>query len=113
MAEVDTEIPEQMRALYDAVIARLNRKLTEVELRTVRMLCWSAHVHQTAIQTVAETGLLVKSPRGAIIHPLVKVAKDEAEAFIKLSNQLNLRPTQDGGTSDLWDQLASELLGNA
>jgi phage terminase small subunit len=104
------ELPEAIKPLYDAVVQRLNRELTEVEQRTVEMLCWSAHVHQSAMKTIAETGLLVKSPRGAIIHPLVKVAKDEAETFIKLSNQLNLKPTQGGESFDLWDKLASELM---
>ena len=103
-------LPEVIQPLYDAVVQRLNRELTEVEQRTVEMLCWSAHVHQSAVRTIAETGLLVKSPRGAIIHPLVKVAKDEAETFIKLSNQLQLKPTQGGESFDLWDKLSAEIM---
>lgn len=103
-------LPPEFKLLHKSIIKRFNRKLTEVEEKTIDMLCWSAYLHQTATKTILDTGILVKSPRGAIIHPLVKVAKDEAETFMRLSNQLQLRPTEGNESFDLWDKLAKEIM---
>lgn len=107
---MNNKLPESIRPLYDSIVKRFNKDLTEIEERTLQMLCWSAYVHQDAVKTIAETGLLVKSPRGAIIHPLVRIAKEEADTFIKLSNQLNLKPNKEGESFDLWDKLAKEIM---
>lgn len=66
------------------------RGLRDADLESIAMMCYSAHVHRQAREKIAETGILVKGPRGPMVNPLVKVARDEAATYLRLANEFGL-----------------------
>jgi P27 family predicted phage terminase small subunit len=66
------------------------RGLRDADLEAVAMLCHSASVHQEATRLIATQGLIVKGPRGPMVNPLVKVARDEAANYLRLADAFGL-----------------------
>lgn len=77
--------------MYRRVVAELYpRGLREADLEAISMLCYSAYLHKEAREAIAKHGVLVKGPRGPMLNPLVKVARDEANTYLRLANEFGL-----------------------
>jgi P27 family predicted phage terminase small subunit len=85
------DLSPEAALMFDRIVAELApRGLREADLEAVAMMCYSASIHLEARRKIAETGVLVKGPRGPMVNPLVKVARDEAQTYLRLANEFGL-----------------------
>lgn len=86
-----SDLTPEGQAMFTRIIAELApRGLRDADLEAVAMMCHSASIHYEARRKIAETGVLVKGPRGPMVNPLVKVARDEAATYLRLANEFGL-----------------------
>lgn len=91
LPEPPADLPPAAAEMYRRVVAELApRGLRDADLESIAMMCYSAAIHKEAREKIAETGLLVKGPRGPMVNPLVKVARDEAATYLRLANEFGL-----------------------
>lgn len=91
LVPVPDDLPPSAQEMYRRVVAELQpRGLREADLESISMLCHSAWLHGEARKKLAETGVLVKGPRGPMVNPLVKVARDEAATYLRLADAFGL-----------------------
>lgn len=84
-------LPEAAKETFRRIIDELEpRGLRDADLEAVAMLCHSAAIHQEATRLIASQGLIVKGPRGPMVNPLVKVARDEAANYLRLADAFGL-----------------------
>lgn len=90
--DAPADFTPEAQAMYRRVVAELAPKgLREADLEAVAMMCYSASVHYEARRMVAEQGVLVAGPKGTmIVNPLIKVARDEANTYLRLANEFGL-----------------------
>lgn len=86
------DLPQAAQEMYVRIVAELMpRGLREADLESVAMLCHSAWLHREARAKIAATGVLVQGPRGVpMVNPLIKVARDEANTYLRLANEFGL-----------------------
>lgn len=85
------DLAPEAAEMYVRIVEELvPRGLREADLESVAMMCHSAHLHREARAAIAKHGLLVKGPRGPMVNPLVKVARDEATIYLRLANEFGL-----------------------
>jgi P27 family predicted phage terminase small subunit len=85
------DLPPIAQEMFIRVVSELTpRGLREADLEAVSMMCHSAWLHGEARKKLAETGVLVKGPRGPMVNPLVKVARDEAATYLRLADAFGL-----------------------
>lgn len=91
LQEPPADLPPEAADMFRRVVTELApRGLRDADLESIAMMCYSAHVHRQAREKIAETGILVKGPRGPMVNPLVKVARDEAATYLRLANEFGL-----------------------
>lgn len=89
--EPPEDLPAPAQEMFRRVVAELApRGLREADLEAVSMMCYSAHIHYEARRQIAATGVLVKGQRGPMVNPLIKVARDEANTYLRLANEFGL-----------------------
>lgn len=85
------ELSPEAALMFDRIVAELApRGLRDADLEAVAMMVHSAAIHHEARRKLAETGVLVKGPRGPMVNPLIKVARDEAATYLRLANEFGL-----------------------
>lgn len=85
------DLPEPAKELFRRAVAELStRGLREVDGEAIAMMCWSAYIHADARANIARTGTLVKGPRGPMVNPLIKIARDEAANYMRLADAFGL-----------------------
>lgn len=92
MPEPPPDLAPDAQAMFRRVVTELApRGLREADLEAVAMMCYSAHIHYEARARIAEQGVLVAGPRGTMmVNPLIKVARDEANTYLRLANEFGL-----------------------
>lgn len=91
LPEPPEDLPPAAQEMFRRVVAELApRGLREADLEAVSMMCYSAHIHYEARRQIAETGVLVQGLRGPMVNPLIKVARDEANTYLRLANEFGL-----------------------
>lgn len=92
MIQAPADLAPEAQAMFRRVVAELSPKgLREADLEAVAMMVYSAHVHYEARRLIAEQGVLVPGPRGTmVVNPLIKVARDEANTYLRLANEFGL-----------------------
>lgn len=84
-------LPAPAQEMFRRIVAELHpRGLRDADIDAVAMLAHSAWLHQEARARIAESGLLVKGPRGPMVNPLIKVAREEAQVYLRLSDSFGL-----------------------
>ena len=84
-------LPDPAQVMFRRIVAELQpRGLREADVEAIAMLAHSAWLHTQARREIAETGLMVKGPYGPVINPLIKVARDEAATYLRLSESFGL-----------------------
>lgn len=91
LPEPPADLMPEAQEMYRRVLEELMPKgLRDADLEAVAMMCHSASVHFAARKGIADMGLLVEGPRGPIVNPLIKVARDEAAIYLRLANEFGL-----------------------
>ena len=91
LPQAPLDLADDAQAMYQMIVAELMpRGLREADLQSVAMMCHSAWLHKEARASIAKQGLLVKGPRGPMVNPLIKVARDEAATYLRLANEFGL-----------------------
>lgn len=91
LPEPPADLTPEAQEMFRRVVAELvPRGLREADLEAVAMMCYSAQIHLEARRRIAETGVLVKGLRGPMVNPLIKVARDEANTYLRLANEFGL-----------------------
>lgn len=91
LPEPPADLPEEAQEMFRRVIQELSpRGLREADLESITMMCHSAWLHSEARRRLTQTGVLLKTPRGVIVNPLIKVARDEASTYLRLADAFGL-----------------------
>ena len=91
LIEPPADLAPEAQDMFRRVVAELGpRGLREADVEAVAMMCHSAYVHFEARRKITETGVLVKGPRGPMVNPMIKVARDEANIYLRLANEFGL-----------------------
>lgn len=86
-----SDLPDVAQAMFTRIVTELTpRGLRDADLEAVAMMCHSAWLHIEARKKLAQTGVLIKGPRGPMINPLIKVARDEAATYLRLADAFGL-----------------------
>lgn len=89
--EPPEDMPEQAAAMFRRAVQELApRGLRDTDLESIAMMVHAAHLHKQARDGINKHGLLVKGPRGPMVNPLVRVARDEASTYLRLANEFGL-----------------------
>lgn len=89
--EPPDSLPDVAKVMFRRAVGELaNRGLRDADVEAITMMCWSAYVHAEAREQIARTGVLVKGPRGPMVNPMIKVARDEAATYIRIANEFGL-----------------------
>lgn len=95
LPEPPETLPEGAVEVWKRVVEELDaRGLKETDLEAVTMLAHAAWTHSETRKQIAKTGVLVKDARSGrpIVNPLLKVARDEANTYLRLANEFGLTP---------------------
>lgn len=85
------DLAPEAQEMFSRIVAELApRGLRESDVEAIGMMCHSAYVHLEARRRIAEMGVLVRTPRGTVVNPLVKIARDEAATYLRLANEFGL-----------------------
>lgn len=84
-------LPEGLpREIFKRAIAELSGRLNDTDLEALRMMAWSIYRHQEAQQYVEDEGMVVETPFGPKVNPMLKVARDEGSFYLKIADQYAL-----------------------
>lgn len=84
-------LPDGAKEIFTNIVRELSTNgLRDADLEAVAMLCHSAWIHQEATRLIASQGLIVKGPRGPMVNPMVKVARDEASNYLRMADAFGL-----------------------
>jgi P27 family predicted phage terminase small subunit len=86
-------IPDDARETWSRACLELtNLGLREADLPLVEMLVIAAHRNRQARAIIATQDLLIGSPRGMVVNPMLKVEKETAATYLRLCETLGLSP---------------------
>lgn len=88
---IASELPEGLpREIFKRAVAELSGRLNDTDLEALRMMAWSLYRHEQAQAHVEEHGLMVETPFGPKVNPMLKVARDEGSFYLKIADQYAL-----------------------
>lgn len=86
-----SELPEGApREMFLRATAELAGRLADTDLEALSMMAWSVCHYQEAQRSIAEDGMMVKTEWGPRVNPMLKVARDEAQLYLKIADQYGL-----------------------
>lgn len=89
--DVPATLPPEGRDLFERVVAELTpRGLRPVDLEALEIMCHSAYAHRKAREFVAKHGVMVQANGRIIPNPALKVARDEAAAYMRIAQEYGL-----------------------
>jgi phage terminase small subunit len=85
------ELPEGLaREVFLRSIDELSDRLRDTDLEALRMMSWSIYRHQQAQAIVERDGMMVTTPFGPVVNPMLKVAREEAKLYLKIADEYAL-----------------------
>ena len=88
---IAAELPEGLpREMFLRATAELAGRLNDTDFEALRMMAWSVYRHQQAQEHVEREGMVVETPFGPKVNPMLKVARDEAQLYLKIADQYAL-----------------------
>lgn len=85
------ELPAGLpREIFTRAVAELSGRLNDTDLEALRMMAWSLYRHEQAQAFVEEHGMMVDTPFGPKVNPMLKVARDEGSFYLKVADQYAL-----------------------
>jgi len=89
--EIAAELPEGLpREMFLRAVGELAGRLADTDFEALRMMAWSVYRHQQAQEYVERDGMVVDTPFGPRVNPMLKVARDEAQLYLKIADQYAL-----------------------
>lgn len=84
-------LPEAAAPMWDVAMKELYpRGLREADLEAIRMLVMAAYRHRQATAFVEQYGLMIEGKDGPIPNPMLKIEKDTAATYLRLSEAFGL-----------------------
>jgi phage terminase small subunit len=88
---IAAELPEGLpREIFKRAVGELAGRLNDTDLEALRMMAWSLYRHEQAQQHVEEHGIMVETPFGPVVNPMLKVARDEGAFYLRVADQYAL-----------------------
>lgn len=88
---IAAELPDGLpRAIFLRATGELAGRLNDTDLEALRMMAWSLYRHEQAQAHVEAHGLMVDTPFGPKVNPMLKVARDEGSFYLKIADQYAL-----------------------
>jgi P27 family predicted phage terminase small subunit len=88
---VPDTLPDEVREMFSRVVEELRpRGLRSVDLEALEIMCHSAFAHREARRFVAKYGVMVNVKGRPMPNPALKVARDEAAAYMRIANEYGL-----------------------
>jgi phage terminase small subunit len=85
------ELPAGLpRDMFLRATGELSGRLNDTDLEALRMMAWSLYRHEQAQAHVEEHGIMVDTPFGPKVNPMLKVARDEGAFYLKIADQYAL-----------------------
>ena len=88
---IAAELPEGLpREMFLRATAELAGRLNDTDFEALRMMAWSVYRHQQAQEHVEREGMVVDTPFGPKVNPMLKVARDEGTFYLRVADQYAL-----------------------
>lgn len=88
---VPDELPDEVREVMARAVEELEpRGLRPADYDALLMMAHAAHMHRKARENIERTGVVVQGPRGPMVNPMLKVARDEAAMYLRIANEYGL-----------------------
>lgn len=85
------ELPQGLpRDIFVRAVGELAGRLNDTDLEALRMLAWSLYRHEQAQAHVEAHGIMVDTPFGPKVNPMLKVARDEGTFYLRIADQYAL-----------------------
>lgn len=84
-------LPEgQARDVFERAVMELGDKARDTDLEAIRLMAWHLHRSLQAQAMVEELGMMVETEWGPRVNPMLKVARDEGAAYIRIAEKYAL-----------------------
>jgi P27 family predicted phage terminase small subunit len=88
---VPATLPPEGREMFERIVEELSpRGLKPVDLEALEIMCHSAYAHRKAREFVAKHGVMVQAGGRIMPNPALKVARDEAAAYMRIAQEYGL-----------------------
>ena len=88
---IASELPAGLpRDIFVRATGELAGRLNDTDLEALRMMAWSLYRHEQAQAHVEENGIMVDTPFGPKVNPMLKVARDEGTFYLRIADQYAL-----------------------
>lgn len=85
------ELPQGLpRDIFLCAVGELAGRLNDTDLEALRMMAWSLYRHEQAQAHVEANGIMVETPFGPKVNPMLKVARDEGTFYLRIADQYAL-----------------------
>lgn len=85
------ELPQGLpRDIFVRAVGELAGRLNDTDLEALRMMAWSLYRHEQAQAHVEAHGIMVDTPYGPKVNPMLKVARDEGTFYLRIADQYAL-----------------------
>jgi phage terminase small subunit len=85
------ELPQGLpRDIFVRAVGELAGRLNDTDLEALRMMAWSLYRHEQAQAHVEANGIMVDTPFGPKVNPMLKVARDEGTFYLRIADQYAL-----------------------
>lgn len=86
-----SDLPEGCTEMWYRAVEELNpRGLREADLSAIEMMCIAYHRHKQARAIVERNGMVVTGRNGPVINPMIKVEREQAQAYLKIADEYGL-----------------------
>jgi phage terminase small subunit len=88
---IASELPQGLpRDIFKRAVGELAGRLNDTDLEALRMMAWSLYRHEQAQQHVEDNGIMVDTPFGPKLNPMLKLARDEGTFYLRIADQYAL-----------------------
>jgi hypothetical protein len=89
--EIADELPEGLpRSVFLRSVAELGDRVRDTDLEALRLMAWALHRSNEAQRDVEDHGMFENTIYGRRPNPALKVARDEANLYLKIADQYAL-----------------------
>jgi phage terminase small subunit len=78
------------REIFMRAVTELADRVNDTDLEALRMMAWSLYRHQQAQEHIEEYGIVVETPFGPKLNPMLKLARDEGAFYLRIADQYAL-----------------------
>ncbi len=90
VAQYAAGLPEPAVDMLGRAIAEVGDRCKEADLEALRIMALAAFRHQQAQAHVDAHGMILDTPFGPKVNPMLKVGRDEAALYLKIAEQYGL-----------------------